>query len=355
MAPSAASACDEGGDECEGSAVFSTLEVAVNEVTTDGVIMLRGAQADPTHVSIDQVLGQLEVIVTDETGAVLDGSVIGVPGVYAWRPNSPLVGGSTLIVNVTMTPYEPCGSPLETSATVVVAETAALGFALPELEFSTTYDVVPTETFETLPDFICCDGAYPESSLCGGYLWGPDGWCGSQRGVGVASARVDVGELDTLLASTIRLDYLVDGNVAFSVAGVDAAEEDAFISSHEASAEVQLRIVHMGTDEALDGEVFVADGGQPDALGEIDIDLTADIEANCEMPAYQCEVVDGSWDPDDCTSLDEDENETDPTTTGDTDGTAQDDSEAGGGCRVGGGPRGLMLLVGLLGLRRRHR
>ncbi|MEM6294727.1 MAG: MYXO-CTERM sorting domain-containing protein [Myxococcota bacterium] len=375
-APQRADACSP--DFCYESGEFVAFEIANETVSTEGVLLIGGSTLGGPGLPLETVQSLVEITVTDSGGNPVDGSIDGIQGVYTWRPTSPLPAGETLTVAYSVTPEdENCADPLAGTDTVVVVDEPLPTVALPELTFSADFRLQPSRSLDSL---VCCDGAYPEN-LCGSADWF-DGYCVSSQGTGLATARIDLTSVDPELTTTTRLEFVIDGELFRARKLLDLPEAPVFSYQRSSAFELVVRVVDLATGEAIESEVFVADGGEEGALGSQGLDVTAELEESCEAQPYVCQHDGSIWDQSACTPYGDDGETTESASDGEdtfvTDGgdggfetngdeTGDTDADSGsgsggdaaaddtGGCSVGGSPAwGTLALFGLFGLRRRR-
>ncbi len=380
LAPADAQACSP--PECANSPRFLQIELGHAEVALDGVIVLHTEQGDDAIASPEDVLGAMRVAVLDDQAQPLAGALEHQGGLYLWRPEGALPGGTTLQVSVSvdndaLDPDNACGVDDHGPFALPVADQMLPALQLPSVGFASEHSVYEQLLLDTV---VCCDGAYAELQVgsCIDEVYWEDGYCAAARGIGRASALFDIANLDPLLATSVRVDLLVDGQVIDG----DLASRigDTFGTTRPEAFEATLRFVSLVDGSTVQSVTSLADGGQPGALGEIDLDVSADLEANCETGAYTCAIdpaFGDAWDPMACEPWNDDGGDGtggddtgtdsgsgDGTDTGsgsggsdtggsgsggsDSDGGA--DQEGGGGCNVdgrGSGSGWLLLLLGL--------
>ncbi len=350
LRPATAHACTP--DFCEDSTEFNQLAVATDQVLPSGVIVLSTRQRNIGNTQ--DALDRLSIAVLDADGAERPGAVDEVGGVYFWRPDSAFVVGEVVTVTVSDDGsfYQECGYEDDSGVTTVeVVEGQLPELELPSIEVETSYDIV--RAFD-VNSTLCCDDGFLNASGCGDAFPGQEGFCVATEQTGWATANVSASAIS--LGPPVAVEFIVDGMTRTSRNGLQFAELPTFSERSPVSFTVQIRVTSVLDGTMLESEVYTIDAGDAGPLGPLAIDASAELEANCESPAYSCdENIDGGWDEDNCTPH---SGASDPGDTGgaggeDTDGAAGEDTDGaagedtdGGGCRVGGqGPAGASLFL----------
>lgn len=340
LAPTDAEACSP--KECADSPRFLSLALGAAEISPDGVIAFNTHQGNDQLIAPDDVLEQIRVTVTDANEAAVAGALEHDGGVYFWRPEAALPAGTTLTVQVSvdndaLDAKSVCGMDTYGPLEVAIAETALPELALPELSPATAYDVRPLLQLDTV---VCCDGAYPELAIgsCFEEVHWPEGFCTPNQGTGVADVTFDLSALDPLLAGSVRVELLIDGEVTSSALGSLALA--TWRASRDEVFEAQIQLVSLLDGSTIQSDAFMADGGDPDGLGPLELDIAATLDRNCESVAYTCEL-DGefgeAWDPKACEPWDDDGGDTDGGSDSDTDGGSDSDTDGGSDSDSDGG------------------
>ncbi len=382
--PTEADACSP--SECEGSPRILAFDLAHAQVAPDGVLVFAAEQGAPDGASAEDTLAAIELEVRSGEDP-LEGTLELDGGLFIWRPAEPLPAGASLSIsavidNDALDAKQQCGIAEAGPFDLAVGEETLSELALPELEFRTEHSIAPALSLESV---VCCDGAYPalELTCVEEVLWS-EGHCAAQAGVGFASASFAAADLDPAVAASLRAEIIVGEEVVATQHG-SALIEGLQLSRAEAF-DAQLRLVSLIDGAEVLSESFTADGGAPEELGELELDIAAEVEEMCGEPAYVCALDEGAqaWDPEACEPWADEDEDTDGDTEGDTDGDTdgdsdgdtdgdtegdsdgdtdgdadQDGSGSGGGCNVQGGERGsswlLLFGLGMVPLMRRRR
>lgn len=340
-----ANACDP--DPCDTSDRFRSFYVTHDTVATDGVLVFEGLRGNGGGLSDTEAAEHVALGVRDEGGVALTGALEAADGLYIWRPDVPFAANGGLAVeieidNASIDDLEFCTVQTDNPMLGVAAESLP-DLALPGIDLETSYEFRPDHDY---PSLVCCDGAYPSDSKdsCGGSApsWDGTGYCAFQEGVGFARATVLIEELAPEVAAALRFELVADGEVIASRHGSRTRSDFGLALDRAYALEVRAISLIDGTEIASDPYTIDGDEG---TLGLHTRDVQADLDANCEMPAYVCEVasVEGGplqgWDPESCEPYvpDEGESETDGETEGEpdsgaeTEGASESDSDTEGG------------------------
>lgn len=355
--PRVADACS--ANPCSDTGTFLSFSIANETLSTDGVLLIEAMVFPGLAMSADEADALVELTVTDGRGSEIKGVLDGVPGVYVWRPLDPLVAGDLLTVDFAVS-QDNCYGPFDGSTTVTVIDESPPALVVPTVAFEQGYRLEEQEDLDAL---VCCDGAYP-------YIvceipptpWTDAGYCVTATGLGYAEATLDVSDFDAALASTTRIDLVVNGKVAESRGGANVLLNPIFTVSRIEAFEVTTRIVDVATGDELPGEVFTADGGGLGEPGLQPLDADVGLRANCQTAPYVCEHDGSAWIETACTPYWDDEAgssttdaETDIGTSSGSGGADAVQDASGCGCTGGGTPTtSAVMLMGLLGLRRRQ-
>lgn len=351
------------GDECTNPLPL-WLGPTSSEIAVDGVLAF-----SPGYARAERALEFFKIKVLDAMGEEVAGAfeVYADFSVFVWRPAQPWSAGATytVITHIDTAAWAtaeysaPPGACItydqETQVTIAAEPLPAP--AAPPLVVASEHVV---ETWDTLADLVCCDGAYPELRQVQGHCPGGDpyrveyhpGFCTHLREHGQLEVVYDF-DREALGAAAAS-------NFAGRLFGPD---EQPWIG-----VQANLRAPGCLRFEALDlarGEVFVDERCHGDdlagALGPLDLDPTATLAASCAGQAYVCEGED-SWDPEQCTTWPDGQvypapvapqDESSAGETGAVDPGEQVES-GGGGCSMHERP-GVLALVVVGGLLRRRR
>lgn len=346
----------------------SSVSVESTEIGVDGVIVLRLVDSRERVPEIEW-WDIVTVTVTDADGAVVDGSLELHPGFsrVAWRPTNPWGAGShEIAVDVNLEAFEDAAShgcaPYTHSTEVVVVDEPRHVVGPQELALTESYVFDPRRSLSTI---VCCDGALPyladvSGVLCPGHPeteLRADHYCTEVSGHG--SLRV-------------QTELLVDGSVAHPDYALREVTRATTAPSGGGAMSLSLSQPECLEFEVLDlvtGELTVHPSchgeAVADELGTLPIDPAAALAASCTDTPYICEVIGDRWDPSYCTSWPdgaEYEHPEAPPEHVPNDGDEYDDdppfdNRDARGCHVAGGEAsgaGLLLLIALLGLRRRR-
>ncbi|MEM7158621.1 MAG: hypothetical protein AAF799_37620 [Myxococcota bacterium] len=398
MAPRPAEACSP--DPCQDSNRWVGFDLSGTIIAPDGVLRF-SAERLPGPATTEDALAYVEVTVTDEMGATIDGALEYHDDyrAYAWRPAESLTPSSAYGVSINVdndalaealdekwiAMESFCGENFATVGMIETASEPLEALSLPDPLLHDTHHVVEIVDLDTL---ACCNGAYPlqEDQGCGWYevSWA-DGHCSSTMASGTleVEGRISFVEPEVLANTVVRLVQTDGDRHSASPAGSLAAS-----FRHDSPLCVQLEgydLAH-GTTWLSKEECFGE--GIADQLGVHETDPTDELWDSCTEQPYTCESVDGAWDPKQCMPFgppfpagSDEELLTDDGTvpgetglgtgsqadgsgtgvgTGDGGGGGQDDDVSGRGCSCQqsghtGGLAGLWLLVAGAALRRRRR
>lgn len=327
IAPSTAHACSI--DPCAESAEFGMLRVTHETVTTDGVLLLSSQQGDSDALSPQDAIARMTVIVTEED-IELPGTIEHAAGEYFWRPDAPLLAGSTLNVTVSMEAnpddIQQCGAAAGGETTVVVLDEVLPALELPSVEVTTDYWFAEDVTFETA---VCCDDGTVNVDSCNTPGFSGTGFCVAPSGTGYATGSLTIGALPANLGPSVAIEYLVDGETIHSQ---DGTEPLGWGISRSAAFDVQVRVTSLIDGSTLETDAVTVDGDNPDGLGEQVVDVAAELEANCEGEPYTCETEDDfAWDPENCTPYDDGGTDSDSGGSDTDSGGSDSDSDSGSG------------------------
>jgi MYXO-CTERM domain-containing protein len=341
-------------------------------MTADGVIVFRTQRGNGGGLDDATALEHVEISVRTTDGDAISGSLEALEDASGavFRPEQPLPDGAELEIvisadNDAIDDQIDCDLPdVEAPYVVTLVEGSMADLQVEGLEVEASDAIDPSFTYDS---FVCCDGAYPTDieDSCGGAMphWS-EGYCAPSKGTGFAVASLPLpDDEDPRLANIVVRLVSADG------ASVALASQDGTLELRRAEAfEAHYEVLNLATDEILMSDSVMI--GAESQLGEIELDPTADLQANCSEQAYTCETVEldavyEGWDPEQCTPYG-DSGETDSDgPTSDSDGPTsqsggeQDGSDSGCGCTAASSPRnGLAfagLFLGLVALRRRFR
>lgn len=376
LAPGAAEACPY--DACAGNDFWTDLApVNAAKIPADGVLVLQG-----THEGgADQDwLTKIDLSVTKD-GQPVAGALEATSehGVLVWRPAEPWEPGATLqmtgaVHNQEFDDYYDCADTEIPFASDIVIDTEP-GAPLGEVELAgaVEHETVVEVSLETL---ACCSGAVPHLGYadCDGSenVYWQDDVCAPTLARGYLDVALTGTPATTGPAAEQLIYRLKVGGVLHSSgrAPIFHVRDDAPFCAVVEVEDLASGEVTVGAEQCFGQELAAVLGPQP-------LDPTATLDC----PLQQCEVVMGSWDPEQCTPFDTEPSpttsDTTPDTTTDTttdggpatDGTGAADSEVppdSGAPQEGGeqgcacdvapdGGAGLLALIGALGLARRRR
>lgn len=399
LAPEVAEACSP--DPCWGSTRVGEVK-AVNaaSIPVDGVLVLQTLHNSGV-VDTDALAG-LELTVT-RSGQPVAGAIEDTDGagVLVWRPAAPLEPGVYLVEGALENGEDDayyddyCGPDVvDIDLEFTVVNASAEPHAAPKVAAEESVEKIPSTA---LADHACCDGgfAYLGYSCGPEYVGWNEGFCAPTAATGYLRVVLEISSdaptaTKGLLLTTVRKD----GEIVYT--GLDTQ----FFTSGPKQTCTVVEQTNLATGEVVAAAEQCHGQDVAEQLGPQVLDPNVEIADKCTGPLYTCEVKaddDFSWDPEKCTPLvpegeDTGETETDgPVTTSETDSGASQsgsesqsggesqsgsDSEAGTdtatdadtagedlvehGCACDAGPgdpAGLLGLagLGLLGLRRRRR
>lgn len=306
------------------------LLVAHETVTTDGVLLLSSSQGDSDGLTPEAAIARMTVVVADED-VELSGTIEHTAGEYFWRPDVPLVAGTSLSVSVSLEAnpddVQMCGVAAGGDSTVLVLDETLPALELPSVEFTTDYWFSEEVDFDTA---ICCDDGTINVDSCKTPGFSGTGFCVAPSGTGYASGSLTLGELPANLGPSVAIEYLIDGEVAHSRDGLEPLTWGA---SRPAAFDVQIRITSLIDGSTLVSDPITVDGDNPGGLGEQVVDVAAELEANCEGEAYTCEPTEDEfeWDLETCTPYDGGGTDSDSGGSDSDSGGSDSDSDSGSG------------------------
>lgn len=348
-------------DPCDSFAGWIDIKVAsTDKIPIDGVLVLQGAfQGQPpapesvslTVANVDEpIAGKLEA--TD------------LPGTLIWRPDSPWVAGSILVISGAATNEGADGEclPLELPIDAEVEVDAAPASALSpvNVEGLETEQFSPTVNLDTL---ACCEGAAPTVNFggCGGDSIDFDPQqCTPTQGLGFFDLLLTPTPLPTGPGAT-QVGFRLNAPNPWPQQSLIPAFKMAFLTE---PACVSIDLIELGSKQVIAGPEKCFGEGLVDKLGTRPIDASAVL--SCDLETCEPNSNSDGWDPENCQPFDP----SDPPTTGPGDDASDgDDAGTTGGDDAGqdGGDKacactsdptpgaGALLLLGALGLTRRRR
>lgn len=302
LAPDLARACDL-EPQC---ASYRSVELSNTALTSDGAVLWHATRSRQEGANENDVLAATTLEAFDDDGTAVAGSLeLAYRGartdVFAWRPDEPLTTGTSLSISLSIDndALEECDQPIDETYDVQVIDGQAQAPSLPDLSFETTYSI--RQDYE-IDDLLCCDGAYPavaQGSCEGETVGWSEGSCTGSQGTGVALGTFQVGALAADAAGHTMIELRIDGVAVAATPGF--ADESISLHSDNSQTvqQMTIAIVNVLDGTVLESDPFTNDGGDPDALGPIDIDIDA-FAAQCEEEPYVCEQLEdarGYWDP----------------------------------------------------------
>lgn len=354
LVPNEAEACPGGGYyPCADFDFWQDITpINAAKIPADGVLLLQG-----THENGDDAdwLTKIELTVTKD-GQPIAGALAATSahGLLIWRPDAPWTPGATyqmsgLVTNPDFGTYA-CGPVTLPFAADLVIDTE-IGTTLAPVEFSAT---VKTQTFPevTLATLACCPGATPSEGYggCGGtYVNWDETTCAptSTHGyfsVDLAGMPAATGPAANEILYTLKTNGAVQATSLAPTFGVYL--DTAFCAVIEAQDLASGKVTV--SEEQCFGEDLA------DVLGVHPVDPSKQLACSLQ----QCEVVNGMWDPMNCTPYDPENVPTtsDTMSSSDSDSGGQDDGGKGCACQTtAAGDAGLLALVAIVGLTRRRR
>lgn len=357
LAPDSAEACPYGGEPCAEFDFWSDLAPTnAAKIPADGVLLLQGAHQGGDD---SEWLAKLELTVTED-GQPIAGALetTSQHGLLVWRPAAPFTPGATYQLTGELTnPADlddlcgPLTIPLAADLVIDADPGAVIGPVAFTAKVAST--IVPQVSLATL---ACCPGAAPSEGYggCGGtYVNWDEMECAPTAAHGYFSVEITgepaaTGPVADEILYTLRIDGMPHARSlapAFTVAARDAPLCAVIEAEDLASG-----LVTVGPEQCFGADLV-------DELGPLPLD-PAD-ELTCEL--QQCAVVNGAWDPTQCTPFEpeptgsasmSDTNDTNDTS--DADGTPAD-GEKGCACQHAPADAAPLGLLGLLGLTRRRR
>lgn len=331
LTPDTAEACPGGYyDPCSEFDFWADLTPKnAAKIPADGVLVLQGA-----HQGGDDAdwLTKIELTVTKD-GQPVAGALAATSqhGVLIWRPDAPWSPGATYqLTGALMNPdiEDYCGpATIPLAADLVIDSEVGATIGAVQFTGTVTSTVVPQVTLETL---ACCPGATPSEGYggCGGtYVNWDDTQCAPMAAYGSFSVEI-VGEpaatgpvadeiLYTLLVD--GMEYARDRVPTFNV----YASDKPFCAVIEAE-DLASGLVTQGPEQCFGAELV-------DQLGALVLDPADTLD--CEL--QQCEVVNGMWDPMQCTPF-----EAEPTgSASQSDSVSAGESGSDGGTQEDGGEK----------------
>ena len=403
IAPRPAAACQP--DPCASSNRFTSVELVGSIVAIDGVVRL-STRRQSNEAPMEDTLPFIDVQVTGPDGLPRAGTLEyqPLPQTIVWRPAEPFDALTIYDVAVTVdndalalaldqegiVEDSNCGENIAFAAELLTSETAlpVLDPSAPASESSHELELV-----DSLSWMVCCDGAYPDSSVLScidsptDVSWS-EGHCATTRAYGQVRALQSFSDKDVPLHVAndlvLRLMQSDGSRSRFGTPGqlsVWLEDDEPFCAS--------LRVHSLATGDSWAGPQHCYGDEWIDVLGYHQTDPSEQL-AVCMGQPYTCENLESleQWDPEACMpwgdppGSDEtggdgsgggdgtdggggtgDEGEEDGDGDGDgTDGgdTAPQDGDGHGdlgcGCRTqsdGWTPGPWLLMVGLWGWRRR--
>ncbi|HEY8376671.1 MAG TPA: hypothetical protein VIK91_09295 [Nannocystis sp.] len=287
-------------DPCQGVVAFAGLELAEDvAVPLDGVVVL---QAYWFGDYSNQELIEGLVLDVEHAGAPVAGALEAteIGGVLVWRPAEPLVAGGGYRIrgsfrNPPGVPKVCAAAEVEVDLEFVVADEPATPVKGAGLYATERIEEVPRDDLESL---VCCDGAMPYvQEVCGidhGLAWSEGACVTAQADRRLRVDLRDLIQLDEVTESQWMRTLFQNGKLVGRTLGTRFTR---YITERTCFA-VELR--NLAT-----GEVFVSSqecaGELAGSLDEVVIDPLPILNRACEGAPYTCAVVDGAWDPEDCT------------------------------------------------------
>jgi MYXO-CTERM domain-containing protein len=351
LVPNDAEACAY--DPCTGQDFWHDI-AAINaaKIPADGVLVLQGAHQG--GVDADW-LAMIELTVTKD-GQPVAGALeaTSMHGLLIWRPSAPWVPGATYQMSGELT--NPDGGDYACAAATIPFAADLLidaepGAALGPVEFSATANTQSSPVV-TLGTLVCCPGATPSESYggCGGtYVNWDETACAPTSTHGYLTVEITgqpaaAGPVTSQVIYTLKVDgatHSVSQTPSFSVYG-----DKAFCAVVEAQ-ELASGKVTMSEEQCF-GEDMA------DVLGVHPQDPSKTLACSLQ----QCEIVNGVWDPMNCTPYDPENVPTtsDTMSSSDADSGVSEDGEKGCACQSApANDAGLLALVAIVGLTRRRR
>ncbi len=325
--------------------------LGAEEIGTDGVLVV--GLADPRERWLDPAWWAVTVItVEDAEGMPLAGTLALHEGFApaVWRPLSPWSPGRYHVrVEVDRAAFEAIEGldhchPVVHEAELVVVDELRHVTGSPTLTTEEAYSMVPSQALEAL---VCCDAALPSLVPVPGLLRPGYPDRALQLGEGYCAERQGEGQL------SVTTQALLDG----APAPYDYALREVTLDRRMSGAGtlmtlvltaprcLEFELLDLVTDQrtllsSCHGEAIASE------LGELELDPSAALAANCSDQAYVCEDRGGGWDPAACTTWPDGAPFVHPSTLPDGDDPPPASEGSSDGCRVATGlpPRAPWLL-----------
>lgn len=280
------------------------VTVKTTEVGIDGVVVLR--LDDYRKRVLDSSWWALATVtVVDSRGVQVAGALEIHPGfsVAGWRPTAVWTPGLyEVAIEVDLMGMGSDCPSVSATHEVIVSNDVVHTVGQRSVVVTESYDADPRRAIDTM---VCCDGLLPWEApasgiLCPGYpeeqLNDHDA-CADLVGVG----RLLIGAELAIDGAPAPNDYTIR---EVTKGRTSAAGDPEMSSSLSAPACLEFEVLDLVTGETS-SHASCHGGAQSDELGQIEIDPTEALAAQCEGPAYVCEVVGATgyarWDPEACT------------------------------------------------------
>lgn len=321
-------------DPCADVVAFTTLEPALDvEVPFDGVLVMQANWFG--ELETPDLLTGLSLTVR-RADLVVAGAIesTDIPGLLVWRPAEPLQPGEVYAVtgslaNTSDVPTVCAATEVQVDFEFTTTTEPAEPLVAPVVKPSVQYDATPLFRLDTL---ACCDDATPSEPEYCGISNGPT-WSRGMCTPTLARARItvqlrvpsDVGEATA--GQWVRT-LIQDGAVIRSTLGTSFTRN----LTEPTCFAIEQRSLATGETLTSEPQCFTEDMVQP--IEDVALDPLETLAGPCVSDPYICEVVDGAWNMDACTTV---------------------VPPSSGGCSVGDPDAALgWLALGLLARRRRR-
>ena len=273
--------------------------INVTLVPVDGVLLLQG---DNRYGGFDWATQfSLEVTLAGQpvAGAIEEADLYQL---FAWRPEQPFEPGAV---------YKVTGMVDNSADGELCAPDIALDF-----EFATdigpmapltapkvvaSEQIVTTSTL-SLETLVCCEGVVP-ALVFGGCGQGtsisldyPDGACAAGSGLASLGVTLDITpQSEIATAGLLAYELIVDGQSVYR-----STQTQLGYGSHEEFCS-QIKVTNLANGDALTTPMQCHGAALIDQVGEVQIDVAAQV--TCKEPLQTCEVdgPNNAWDPNKCT------------------------------------------------------